>query len=47
MNTWPDNGLFSRTLCTRPLKLPNPRRKSVTPATSQICMLVGIILADS
>lgn len=47
MKTWPDNGLLSSALCTKPLRLVYPRRISVIPATSQICVLAGIIRAGS
>ncbi len=45
--TWPDKGLLSSVLCTRPHRLVCPRRISVMPATSQICVLAGIIRASS
>ena len=47
MKACPDRGRLSRALCTRPLKLAKPRRMSVTHATSQICVLAGIIREGS
>ena len=48
MNTWPDIGLFSNLVCTSALSPVKPRRKSVTPAAIQICVLAGgpIIASD-
>ncbi len=49
MKTWPDIGLFSNLVCTRALSPVKPRRRSVTPAAIQICVLPGgvIIAADT
>src|SRR5580692_10048834 len=49
MNTWPDIGLFSNLVCTSALSPVKPRRRSVTPAAIQICVLAGgsIIVPDT
>src|ERR1700691_5070693 len=49
MNTWPDSGLFSNLVCTSALSPVKPRRRSVTPAAIQICVLAGgpIIAPDT
>src|SRR6202035_4891907 len=41
MNTCPDSGLFSSLVCTSALSPSKPRRRSVTPAAIQICVLLG------
>src|ERR1700676_2164664 len=41
MNTCPDIGLFSNLVCTSALTPVKPRRRSVTPAAIQICVLAG------
>src|ERR1700721_1376993 len=49
MNTWPDIALFSNLVCTSALSPMNPRRRSLTPAAIQICVLAGgpIIAPDT
>src|SRR5438874_1666716 len=44
-NTCPLNGFCSSAVCTIALKPTKPRRRSVRPATIQICVLAGIMPA--
>src|SRR5438132_51469 len=48
-NTCPEKGVCSNLVCTKALNPVKPRRRSVTPAAIQICVLAGgaIMAADT